>query len=242
MTKYAHTLYMPYITSSYTLEKLVNVIENELHLGEVGRMECIPKINATNGKRYHSCFVYFNSYEESRNCDFIYETIRNVGEQARVYLPDGTYLIFSENVSDLRHTVEVQPKHMDLTFTVHQDVHLRTIHNLMSGLDLGFIHNIEDHGFLPDDSPNPDLRVWPHVNRAHWDEFTQTHMRTVVVRYAYWYRTRSATSFQEIMETGGCVRVPAMNGTVIWTLFPKSPLMSGVNPYVWEREVKPIMM
>ena len=239
MATYARTLYIPYINETFTLDMVVQLLENNLQLGKVGLLECIPRTNSTNGRRYNSGFVYFDTYNrDSDNCRKIDNATMNGGgiRSASLCISGAEYMMFSENTSELQKTHDIQPKHMDLTLHVHRDVQRETIHQLMEGLDLGCIHRIENHGGLMEDYiSDPDKPVWPHVHRAHWDKFTQNHLVTFVVRYSYWYRTRSATAFQDIMDKQRYVAVPAMDGSTVWTFTERTPLSVGRNPYVWMR-------
>jgi hypothetical protein len=236
---YIASLYLPYILNSTPKETIVRVLESR-NYGTVGLLECIPKINEKNGVAYYRCFVYFISINRDHQ---IWNDIREK-KQTKIYNPDQyhEYWHVWENISELRHSAHIRPQHMDLAVAVHTDMNPETIRTIAEGLDLGFIHSIEELDIPTLCYPYTDLNVWPYANYHVWSNTVKNTYKILIVRYQYWYRTRPAICFQNIIKNHGQVIVPFFDGSMSLTFTPgycwTPPLTDGVNPYVWVRPIE----
>jgi hypothetical protein len=236
---YTDSFFIPHVFSYFSLESLVNLIENngENSIGKVERIESIPKTNPHTGHSYYSCFVILEKWADTQ---FAYDLERRLynDEQTRLYFDPnagGKYIVLLPNKSET--SFLEAPEHMDLMLYLHTDVRLETVFNVMEGLDIGKINSIESYLYFPpphaeNNNDNPSL--WKHANTDMWNNKVKPTYNVVYVRFDYWYKTQTAYNFKKEFKTVTYAEIPVFEG-VQWIFYETQPRFNGVNPYVWQR-------
>ena len=243
---YIDSFFIPYVAENITLDTLVYIIEmSSPHKGEgdnsigiVEKIESIPKVNAKTGRAYYSCFVTLKSWAKNGCAHELMMRLYN-DNQSRLYFKDNNnvipqYLHILPNKSET--SLMPPPKHMDLLIYLHTDVRLETVMGVIEGLDIGKVYKIEAELFSSSNNNfngNTPLLKW--VNQDIWKQKVNFQHNVITITMEYWYKTQTAYAFQKEIDNATYVDVPIYDGTV-WTMYETSPILLGVNPYVWERK------
>jgi hypothetical protein len=245
-TIYQNSFFIPHVHEYISLEKLVYLIEEttivkgntDNKIGIVKKIESIPKINQKDGHPYYSCFVFIKNWCNNSFAKDI-QTRLNNGQSTRIYYKkeDNSppeYIVLLPNKCCI--TQMKNPKHMDLVLYLHTDIRLETVHTVMEGLDFGKIKSIdaELHEESKDGNVYNSTNFWKYANTSIWDKKVKFQYNIVNVCFEYWYKTRTAYSFQDELKNSTFVDIPVFDGT-IWSFYKTAPKHKSINPYVWKR-------
>ena len=77
-------LYISYVYSGITAEKIIDVIQNYELLGTVDRVDLVPAKNQSAGKAHNMAFVHMRSWFDNQHAQKTLKSIRN-GEKHKIY-------------------------------------------------------------------------------------------------------------------------------------------------------------
>ena len=254
MSTTVRSIYIPHVFSSITLAQVREVLETKFHVGTIHHMESIPKVNKTDGHLYYSCFVYFDSWSNSPCANYLTYQLEN-NQQTKMFYTDANkkYWIICQNKSELQHTVHLQPKHMSIVAQIPADVSISTVATALDAMDLGkiyAIHYCHDTVELTNkdsitfcknmSNPNPYEETWsPTTSYNNNDNTIHTlsslPVRTICIHFDYWYRTKTASAFQDMMAQQRFVIIPVYINSMQWTFYETEAITDGVNPHVWTK-------
>lgn len=228
---YQRSLYIPYVSNRIGLEYIVLSMEHTFKLGSVARIEGIPHANSLS----YQAFVYFDSWDTENPNALLIDTELAKENTIRMFHDNGQYWTVCPNKSDVQHLVHEPPKHMSLCLYVHPDTTVQTVWNVIQGLDLGMIYRIDDCGFVDLDRSFEQKHIWSHINPDVWARFVYPCVWCFRIHFQYWYRTKSARSFQELMRNDGKADIPVLYGSAPWTFYEEPPITDGLNPWVYTK-------
>lgn len=228
--KFNPSIYLPHVNACYSKEFVREVLENKYNLGIINKIECIPKVNQTDGHEYYSCFIFLDSWGEGEHASYILNRLR-CAEQTRIKYSGEKYWVICLNESIVAFYKD--PVHMDLITYLHTDFNTDTVLSVMEGLDLGKVDNIE---FIrgADDNYFGENIVWDKANKDIWKSKVPYVYNHVIIRFSFWFRTQTAYAFQMELSQNGHIDIPITDG-VSWSFYSHTPLLDGVNPNVWHR-------
>ena len=229
------SIYLPHVHDTDSKEFVIDVLENKFKLGVISKIECIPKINQTDGHEYYSCFIFFESWGTSENASYVLSRLL-CKEQTKIKYSGDKYWVICLNQSVVAYYKE--PVHMDLITYLHIDFTTETVLSVMNGLDLGKIDSIE---FVRGSEANyfGENIIWDKANKSIWDRKVPYVYNSVIVRFNYWYRTQTSYAFQYELDQNGFIDIPVSDG-LCWTFYSQIPLLDGVNPNVLYKKPKHI--
>jgi hypothetical protein len=223
MSTIVRSIFIPHVFEDIPLSFVVNVLENTYNLGSVSRIESIPKKNRRDGHNYYCCFVFFDSWNEQYDTAIYLDYQMKNDNNTKMFYDEDRYWIVTSNKSELKYTVDIQPKHMSLVTYLPMDISVTEVADVMEQLDFGKIECIH----FPEEGDEDD----------YYTLDTSLEKRKVTIHYKYWYRTRSASAFQEWMKDKNYVDVAAYDeeGQPCWTFYEAAPITNGINPYIWTK-------
>ena len=225
------SIYLPHVFSNITKEFIRDVLQDDYKLGVISKIECIPKVNFVDGHEYFSCFIFFDSWGAGENSLYILSRLK-YNEQTRLKYSAEKYWVICNNQSEV--ALYDDPRHIDLVAYLHPDFKIDTVMTVVNGLDLGKINTIELVKNIEENYYGPDI-VWNQTNPS-LREKSKFGCNTVNVRFAFWYRTKTAYKFQDELQNHGFVDIPVSDG-LVWTFYSQKPLSDGINPNVWRNNV-----
>ncbi len=234
-TIYNPSIYLPHVLATDSKEFVLEVLETKFNLGVISKIECIPKVNQTDGHEYYSCFIFFESWGTGEHATYVLSRLL-CNEQTKIKYSGEKYWVICMNQSSVAFYKD--PVHMDLITYLHTDFTNETVLSVMDGLDLGKIDNIQ---FIRGSDENyfGENIIWNKANKDKWNSKVPYVYNSVIVRFNYWYRTQTAYEFQYELEQNGYVDIPVSDG-LYWTFYSQTPLLDGVNPNVLRKTPKHI--
>lgn len=224
------SIYLPHVHIKNSKLFVRNILENKYKLGVISKIECIPKINQSDGHEYYSCFIFFESWGTGEHASYILSRL-SCNEQTRINHTGSQYWVICMNQSVV--AFYDNPIHMDLISYLHTDFTTETILRVMEGLDLGKIEYIEFIRGCDDEYDYcGENIIWSKANKNLWTKKVPYQYNSVIVRFSFWYRTQTAYAFQLELNEFGFVDIPVFDG-ICWTFYSQKPLFDGVNPNVW---------
>jgi hypothetical protein len=229
------SIYLPHVHATDSKEFVLEVLENKFKLGVISKIECIPKINQTDGHEYYSCFVFFESWGTGENASYVLSRLL-CNEQTKIKYSGDKYWVICMNQSVVAFYKD--PVHMDLITYLHTDFTTDTVLSVMNGLDLGKIDSVE---FIRGSDANyfGENIIWDKANKSIWDREVPYIYNSVIVRFSFWYRTQTSYAFQYELNQNGYIDIPVSDG-LCWTFYSQTPLLDGVNPNVLYKKPKHI--
>jgi len=94
------SLYIPYVFSNVTKDKIIYTFEFHLRLGHIKDVELVGKIDKK-GKTYYSAYIYFVEWYNNDKADRFIERIKNPSQETRVVYdtPEPWFWVVLENKS-----------------------------------------------------------------------------------------------------------------------------------------------
>jgi hypothetical protein len=94
------SLYIPYVFSNVTKDKIIYTFEFHLRLGHIKHVDLVDKIDKK-GKTYYSAYIYFEEWYNNDKAARFVERIKNPSQETRVFYdtPEPWYWIVLENTS-----------------------------------------------------------------------------------------------------------------------------------------------
>lgn len=94
------SLYIPYVFSNVTKDKIIYTFEFHLRLGHIRDVDLVGKIDKK-GKTYYSAYIYFEEWYTNDKADRFVERVKNPSQETRVVYdtPEPWYWIVLENTS-----------------------------------------------------------------------------------------------------------------------------------------------
>ena len=217
---FAQSMYIPHVHDNISKDFVVQILETKFQLGRVVRIESIPKVSTTDAHTYCCYYVYFDTWSSSASAVYLQSQFSQ-SESTKMFYNEKQYWVVCKNSSHAQYTVDQQPKHMSIVTYLPADVAVETVYQMIEYLDLGKVECIQ---------------YTSELNYNYYQEQEQQLLeRTIVIHYTYWYRTQSATAFQQCMSHQQYVDIPGDNYPKIWTFYESTPITEGKNPYVWTR-------
>lgn len=232
MFAFVRSVYIPRVVTTLSMEKVASILTKVLKLGNVARMERIPKKDAKTGAPYFKYYIHFDEWFEGPNPDQVTANCQNQ-QPTKMYYSERAFWWILPNTSDLQQTAHCPPQHISLTCYLPADISISTVNTVMHALDLGQIHCIHYPSDVSSTSSYHSDHRWFHSSPTLWDNVLRLPMREITVHYDYWYRTRSAVALQQQMESIGSADVPVFP-QMAWTFYPVRSITDGINPHVWE--------
>lgn len=217
---YKDSFYIPHVFNSLSLQDLAYYLETVENIGVISRIESIPKTNLTDGHEYYSCFVFMEKWNEDEGTKYITDRIYK-NDSVRLFYNDTVYITLLPNKSSI--TQMPDPEHMDLCVCLHEDMKEETVRKVMEGLDVGKVEVV-------------DIQPYTSYTNPNWYKPVEFKYNLVTIRFKYWYKTRSAYSFQNHMALYGSASVSVFGVTSCWTFYRCPAALTSENPYVWVRE------
>ena len=216
---YTDSFFIPHVFNSLPLQELADYLENVEKIGVVSRIESIPKTNLTDGHAYYSCFVFLEKWGDDENAKYIMSRIYS-NESVRLFYNDTVFITLLPNKSSI--TQMAEPEHMDLCVCLYEDITEDTVKKVMEGLDLGKVEYVE-------------MQPYTSYTNPHWYKPVEFKYNLATIRFKYWYKTRSAYSFQNHLALYNSVNVSAFGVTSCWIFYRCPAVLESENPYVWYR-------
>ena len=230
-TEYNPSIYLPHVNACDTKQFVREVLEERYNLGVISKIECIPKVNQTDGHEYYGCFIFFESWGKGEHASYILSRL-NRNEQTRIKHTGEKYWVICLNQSVVAFYKD--PVHMDLITYLHTDFNTDTVLSVMEGLDLGKVDNIE---FIrsADENYFGENIIWDKANKDMWKAKVPYMYNSVIIRFSFWFRTQTAYAFQSELDQNGYIDIPISDG-VSWAFYSHKPLFDGINPNVWHKK------
>jgi len=231
------SVFVPYIDATYSFDTIRRQFEEVFEIGKVDRIESVPRINSDTGGGYNICFIYFSTWGNGYNAQFLRNQLME-GKQTKMYYLIDRYWKVCPNTSPVADLPN--PVHYDLVLYVpkyyYQAVlqapvtHDHFFSETIDAMELGLV---EPGAWAPETSRVYDQEMVELLGENHREEY-----QPIVVTMKYWYHSKNAFDIQKILEEEKNMVVYPNIDTfpyMAW-LFIKHrqpPLTNGVNPYIW---------
>jgi hypothetical protein len=225
-------MYIPHVFADIPKEFVADILEKRYNLGTLKKIECIPKVNQKDGHNYYCCYVFFEFWTQDANAVKIMSRL-NQGLMTKLKYDGEKYWQLLLNISEIAFWED--PKHMDLVLYLHPDFRKETIASVLEALDIGKVNSIEIENSCEIDSYQSPV-MWSFANPKMWNEKIGVKYNTVKVRFDFWYRTKTAYTFQNSLYLHTFIDIPVFEN-IIWTFYQEKPLFEGINPNLWTQKI-----
>lgn len=223
------SIYIPHVFDEISKETVVEVLQDRYNLGTIKKIECIPKINQTDGHKYYCCYVFLQSWSNDSNATYLLSRLEKQ-LVTRLKYSGEKYWQICLNTSEI--AFYENPKHYDLVLYLHPDFKEETILAVVEGLDIGKVNSIEILQTDDIQDKYQDKTMWEYANPAMWRTKNDVKYNIVKIRFDYWFRTKTTYYFQDSIHCKHFIDIPIFQGT-FWTFFYEKPKFEGANPFVW---------
>ena len=213
------SIFIPHVFADISKETVVEILQEHYNLGTIAKIECIPKVNQTDGHDYYSCYVFFRFWKNSPDAIYILSRLEK-RLITRLKYSGEKYWQICLNISEIA-----------FVLYIHPDFKKETIENVIEGLDIGKVNSIEIEECNDSISKYQGKVMWEHANPVMWQKKMDIKYNTVKIRFDYWYRTKTTYSFQNSIYYNKFTDIP-FEGS-IWTFYQEEPKFDGINPFVW---------
>jgi hypothetical protein len=204
------SFYIPHIDADITFETIVKVLEDQMELGNVDRIEAVPKVNQKDGHKYHTCFVYLRKWGNGYNAQFLRNQILEGKETKLYYMKQKFWKIFA-NTSVVAKLPMPHNYSLELYIPSYytEPISFDSIKTLFDTLELGCVSGIRN-----------------------------TCIGCLVVDFQYWYHSVNANLFQADLESGSeVVLEPVFSEEypdMYWSVKKAANINTdSVNPYIY---------
>jgi hypothetical protein len=219
------SFYIPHVDVDISFETVANIVQNMMEIGEVDRIEAVPKVNQTDGHHYHSCFVYLKRWFNGYNAQHLRNQIVNGKETKLFYMKHRYWKLFA-NTSPVASLP--MPTHFTLELYIpsyysHQ-VTLDQVAELFHSLELGSVSGIR--------------------YKNQYATATTSGYAPLIVDFNYWYHSENCHQFQLDLSSNSTVSMepcvddyPDMQWIV--SKYTDVSIVAPVeNPYLYYHTVK----
>jgi hypothetical protein len=218
------SFYIPHIDADIAFETIANVLQNNMEIGTIDRIEAVPKINQTDGHPYHTCFVYLSKWGCGYNAQFLRNQLVE-GKETKLYYMNHRYWKLFANTSPVAKLP--MPENYSLELYIPSDytepLTIDTIANLFDSLEFGRVSGIR--------YKQPPMVVYDNYN-------------CLIVDFQYWYHSENSHQFQLDLNSKYQVELEPMvsdeRPDMKWVVCKAShggSIASNKNPYIYYHQM-----